>query len=243
MRLQRVTQAFVLAVLIGACCLIARTAYVKSTYAEAFPLNELRKNLNASCSSIGRDLVDGYWVLEFRGSQADDAQVIRAMPYLRALPTGTPIDALDYNRSFVIRIESTNITDSGIEQLAVLPIAQLLIEDSPITDKSLKSLHSQDGLTSVTLARTRVTDAGISELEAALPKCQVSRDRSGITNGWTGAVWPFGISEPTTSSTQLRARLSWSFGVRAVVLWMNDISHVLVVEFISMLATGGRTGL
>ena len=169
MRIRRL----IIPIAVGIVSLSAWYLYSHSTYAETSPLRELREHLSPDRASISWDLVDGYWMLEFHGSQATDLTVAEAMPFLTALPTHTPIDALDYDRSFSIRLTDTEITDSGLHSLAALPIAKLFVTNSPITDRLVDILAKENRLFMLHLNGTDVSEKGLDAIKELHPSCDV----------------------------------------------------------------------
>jgi hypothetical protein len=49
-----------------------------------------------------------------------------------------------------------------------------------ITDTGLKELAALKNLTKLDLSYTKVTDVGVTELQLALPKCEISRAAVGV---------------------------------------------------------------
>ena len=139
-------------------------------------MERLREHVESDRTSIGRDLVDGYWTVDFHGPLATDKTVVDLMPYLEALPTGTPLDTLDYDRSFAITISNARISDEGIRRLAGLPIARLSIRDAPVTDALFQLLSRQDVLHFVDLNGTRVTIPAAKRFQERHPRCEVLVD-------------------------------------------------------------------
>ncbi|MCS6850257.1 MAG: hypothetical protein NZ700_03690 [Gemmataceae bacterium] len=94
----------------------------------------------------------------------------------------------------------TRVTDAGLKELAGLKLKELYIPDQArtdlglkhylaavepptrlylsswrLTDAGLKELAGLKGLQSLDLSETPVTDAGVAELQKALPGCQIYR--------------------------------------------------------------------
>jgi hypothetical protein len=51
----------------------------------------------------------------------------------------------------------------------------LNLSDTPISDAGLEHLKGLTQLQGLMLAHTKVTDAGVRELQKALPKCSIGR--------------------------------------------------------------------
>ncbi len=70
-----------------------------------------------------------------------------------------------------------NVTDEGLKELASLKnLRNLGLVGTKVTDKGLKELTQFKHLKRLYLRRTiRVTDAGLKELQKALPDCKISR--------------------------------------------------------------------
>lgn len=147
--------------------------YSHSTLAEAAPLQALREHLDPETADIGSDLVDGFWVLDFHGPNATDQVIRNALPYLTALPTHTPIDALDYDRSFRVRLTDTVITDEGVELLNELPLSQFVAINTPLSDASLDTLEGQSRLNWIYLSGTDVSAERRQQYSKAHPRCAV----------------------------------------------------------------------
>jgi serine/threonine protein kinase len=106
---------------------------------------------------------------------------------------------LGFRQLSELYLVETQVTAAGLRRLAALPIAQLsltgrsiadadlaVLQDFPalsnlaltsgkerITDAGLKHLAECPGLRRLNLADTRVTDAGVKELSAKLPLCEI----------------------------------------------------------------------
>ncbi len=129
--------------------------------------------MDPDVADIGWDLVDGYWRLTYRSTGATDKTVTDSMPFVTALPTHTPINALDYDRSFIIQLVDTQISDAAVKQLSDLPIVFFIATDTPITDNSINVLERQPDLAWLTLHRTNVTADRIDRFVALHPECHV----------------------------------------------------------------------
>ena len=49
------------------------------------------------------------------------------------------------------------------------------LDQSPVTDAGLTHLKGLKALTYLGLNRTQITDAGVAELQKALPKCKITK--------------------------------------------------------------------
>ena len=67
------------------------------------------------------------------------------------------------------------MTDAGLKELAALKgLQSLLISNCPgVTDAGLKELAALKGLQTLNLVLTKVTAAGVAELQKALPDCKI----------------------------------------------------------------------
>jgi Leucine-rich repeat (LRR) protein len=75
-----------------------------------------------------------------------------------------------------LSLEDTQITDSGLKHLGKLTsLESLLLSHTPITDSGLKHVYGLIGLKDLEIYGTEVTDAGVSDLQKALPLCQIHR--------------------------------------------------------------------
>lgn len=71
----------------------------------------------------------------------------------------------DPGAAFGLDLNSTQITDEGMKELAGLKDLQMLnLQETPVTDAGLKELARLKVLQSLNLFRTQVTDEGLKEL-------------------------------------------------------------------------------
>ena len=73
--------------------------------------------------------------------------------------------------------QRVEITDDGLVHLKGLTKLKTLMLDGNVgvTDAGLLHLHGLSNLRSLNVPRTQVTDVGIANLKAALPKCRIGR--------------------------------------------------------------------
>jgi len=76
-----------------------------------------------------------------------------------------------------LNLTSTQVTDAGLKDVATLKNlwSLHLLFCTGVTDAGLKELAGLKNLHSVYLSGTQATDAGIAELQKALPACRISR--------------------------------------------------------------------
>ena len=76
-----------------------------------------------------------------------------------------------------LSLSGPKVTDAGLKELAGLKTLQSLgLVQTKVTDAGLKELAGLKSLQTLRLIATaRVTDAGVAELQKALPKCKVLR--------------------------------------------------------------------
>ncbi len=75
-----------------------------------------------------------------------------------------------------LHLELTHITDAGLAHLKKLShLAYLNLYGTPVTDKGLEQIKGLTGLKHLYLWETKVTGQGATNLQAALPKLQISR--------------------------------------------------------------------
>lgn len=73
-------------------------------------------------------------------------------------------------------VDKLNITDAGLQQLKQHPTLKVLyLRNTKITDAGLEHLKGLSNLEALHLEGTMVTDAGVKSLQAALPKCQITK--------------------------------------------------------------------
>jgi internalin A len=78
-----------------------------------------------------------------------------------------------------LNLSHTKVTDSGLSELAALPNFTFLgLAGTKVTDvglKKLAALNNLKNLKNLDLSQTGVTDAGVKELQKALPNCQITK--------------------------------------------------------------------
>ena len=79
-----------------------------------------------------------------------------------------------FERLHTLYLGGSKVTDAGLKELARLKELQRLSFSSRMTDKGLKELAGLKSLQTLTLDQTtQVTDAGVRELQKALPNCKI----------------------------------------------------------------------
>ena len=77
----------------------------------------------------------------------------------------------------VIGLEGTNISDAGLAHLLNLRFLENVdLTKTAITDAGLATLSQLPSLEYIHIEGTRVSFAGVSQLQAALPKCEIVSD-------------------------------------------------------------------
>jgi internalin A len=118
-------------------------------------------------------------------SDISDAGLLRLlaeMPELRRLNTrhlliGDAVaEALtQYSQLEFVALDDSRITDKSLRHLATLPkLRELTVTSTRITDQGLAYLKDSPSLRTLVVGFTRVTKAGIVDLKAASPKCGVN---------------------------------------------------------------------
>ncbi len=75
-----------------------------------------------------------------------------------------------------LNLTGTDVTDKGLAFVGKLPrLKTLNLDGTQTSDGGLMSLKGLTTLTALTVATTRVTQQGVDQLQAALPKCKVTR--------------------------------------------------------------------
>jgi squalene-hopene cyclase-like protein len=102
--------------------------------------------------------------IDLRYYDVSDQEVENLTKVLQAFPR---LEALD--------LKSAKITDSGLPHLQNLPQLRRLVLEAAVTDAGLMHLRSLLQLEELSLKGTKVTDAGVQELQKALPRLKVNR--------------------------------------------------------------------
>ena len=74
-----------------------------------------------------------------------------------------------------LNLSRSKITDAGLLHLKGLPNLQTLSLPKQITDAGLVHLRGLTNLQVLDVKNTQATDAGIAELQKALPNCKISK--------------------------------------------------------------------
>lgn len=73
-------------------------------------------------------------------------------------------------------LDETRVAGPGLKHLRNMPDLEFLdLSMTPVTDEGLAHLHGLKSLTRIDLDNTRVTDAGVSALQKALPRLNIER--------------------------------------------------------------------
>jgi hypothetical protein len=76
------------------------------------------------------------------------------------------------------------LTGTGLKHLATLPVLrQLALDGTPLDDTAVPSLKLLSSVRILNLKNTKLTAAGIAELQKALPKCAIFWDGGLIVPG------------------------------------------------------------
>src|SRR5262249_11425215 len=79
-----------------------------------------------------------------------------------------------FERLHTLYLGGSKVTDAGLKELNGLKELQRLSFSSRMTDTGLKELAGLKSLQTLTLDQTtQVTDAGVRELQKALPNCKI----------------------------------------------------------------------
>ena len=90
--------------------------------------------------------------------------------------TGQGVSQLQQKKLEYLSLAGTNVSHQSLKDLASLPaLRQLMILHTPIDDEGLKHL-SGSKLISLNVKNTKVTEAGVKQLAAALPQCRIEWD-------------------------------------------------------------------
>ena len=88
-----------------------------------------------------------------------------AMTYVKEMPHLT-----------IVTLSESQLTDEGLSNVEGLNgLHHLHLDNTHITDNGLKYLEGLTSLNTLLLAKTQTTDAGVSELQKALPNCEIKR--------------------------------------------------------------------
>ena len=93
---------------------------------------------------------------------------------------GARIKQDDHGEVVEVSIASTKVTDADLVHLKGLTNLQSLVigsfgSQSQITDAGLVHLKGLTGLQTLFLGGTKITDAGVADLQKALPNCKISK--------------------------------------------------------------------
>jgi hypothetical protein len=73
-----------------------------------------------------------------------------------------------------LSLEYTSVGDAGFAKLAGLPLAELHLDHTNLTDASVKALSSLSKLRYIDLYHTELTQQGYDSLKKALPACAIN---------------------------------------------------------------------
>jgi len=92
--------------------------------------------------------------------------------------TATNDDALEPVSKFAkleaLSLEYTSVGDAGFAKLAGLPLAELHLDHTNLTDASVKALGALSRLRYMDLYHTELTQQGYDSLKKALPACTIN---------------------------------------------------------------------
>ena len=109
-------------------------------------------------------------------ARADEASAVKAVEKLGGKVTrddklpGKPVIGVNLGG-----LVPGKVTDAGLKELKDLTQLKELVLNGQVTDAGLKELKDLKQLTWLYLGGSKVTDAGVKELQAALPKCKIHR--------------------------------------------------------------------
>ena len=112
------------------------------------------------------------------GGGSSPAQTADADPVAALEKDGAKIKRNDQGEVVEVSLELTKITDAGLVHLKGLTELQSLSMGgygSKITDAGLVHLKGLTKLQVLRLAGTKITDAGVAELQQALPNCEIRK--------------------------------------------------------------------
>jgi len=97
-------------------------------------------------------------VLKLGGSTVDDsfADIVVGMKGLKSLS-----------------LENCNVTDAGAAKLAAMPLEELVLTQTAITNAAVKSLAKMTSLKQLSVTKTHFTKEGVEQLRKALPGCKI----------------------------------------------------------------------
>jgi hypothetical protein len=72
-----------------------------------------------------------------------------------------------------LNLDVTKLTDAGLVHLQSLTLTSLSIAKTAVTDAGIRSLSAIMSLTSLQITNTKITPAGRDSLGKALPNCQI----------------------------------------------------------------------
>ena len=90
--------------------------------------------------------------------------------------TGQGVSQLQQQKLEYLNLDGAKLDNQSLEHLAsLLALRQLMIQNTPIDDEGLKHLAASK-LVTLNVRGTKVTEAGVKQLAAALPKCRIEWD-------------------------------------------------------------------
>ncbi|MCA9119649.1 MAG: protein kinase [Planctomycetaceae bacterium] len=118
-------------------------------------------------------------------------------------------------------LQNTGATDECLVHVATMPLEQLAIELTNVTDAGLLHLHKLLHLQQLDVKQTKVTAAGVTALSKALPNCRIE--------------WDGGVIEPTTDPnrhlgnwvlTNKKGRVQIALATKEKVFWAESIEEL-----------------
>ncbi|MFM8272360.1 MAG: restriction endonuclease subunit S [Gemmata sp.] len=140
---------------------------------------------NAEAAGNGRPIMPEDVIrLNLDGTQVTDAG-LRELAAFKNLTNlylgGSPVtdaglkELAVFKNLTTLTLHDTRVTDDGLKELAPLKNLATLTVPCRITDDGLKELAPLKSLTTLYLGCTCVTDAGVQELQRALPRCKIEK--------------------------------------------------------------------
>jgi hypothetical protein len=124
--------------------------------------------------------LQGDYSFVLRDDAATDETLNAIVPTLLSLPNGFTFIGPGEGRHFYVRLENSNVTDTGLYMLCRLPISCLYIDNCPkLTDKSVDSLLTLGNPYAIISGSVDLSDEALRRLRVSFPNAFPSSGNAG----------------------------------------------------------------